>query len=464
MSFKRNIWPEAVAPFHLFAALYILGSFFIMVLQFPVVGYKIQAAELVFPLLFFSAVLRYGKTLIPSKAGPLEIFLAGYLLINIISASASGSVSALLESLGRGYLILVFYCFYAFAARESKAAEKVIPAAFLTGALVSATAGIAGWLLASAGHPNFAVRTYVDYPYLGTLYRASGFTPGMTMLLSLLLFPLLYLWRRLLRKGRSKPVFERVALAVLLTCALLTFSKTLILLGLSFLLTWSFPHARFSRAVSMTAVIVTALLFWTGTHFIFTSDPQTADQLQSTNYSAGEILSSPGGLAVLPTSYTALKKAAWLTGSRHPLFGTGPGEFNRALPGLKAVGQFPSHLPDYDPHSTWLGAFAETGIPGLLMTILLWIYWARLFYRQRHQVLKHPVLLPIGIFLLATLIESVALDIMNFRHLWVLLGVACGWLLGKLTPSHRDSENQPINPRPPTTAGGNQPINQSTAY
>ncbi|MGB3802230.1 MAG: hypothetical protein WA952_20580, partial [Lewinella sp.] len=95
-------------------------------------------------------------------------------------------------------------------------------------------------------------------------------------------------------------------------------------------------------------------------------------------------------------------------------FGVGPGQFQYHTEALEATGQYPTHFGRVNPHSAWTGAFAETGLLGLLGLILL---VASLFHYRPGQWTVPAVLL------LLFLIASIFKDVMNFRGLWVLIGL-----------------------------------------
>lgn len=402
---------------HVLAGIYIAATFFIMVLRFPVVGYKVQPAELAFLPLLAVCGFRYGWQLLPGRLGWLEWALLAYIAVNFISAIGAGSFSALMDSLGRAYLVLVFYCFYAFTRREGKRAVRTVEWAFLIGGALSATAGLTGWVAAMAGYPNFAVRLYEDYPYLGTVYRTAAFTPGMSMLISLLLFPLLLAYARA-RENKS-PVYYGLFLLIA-ACALLNFSKTLLLASLGLFLIRYKDLPKTKKAALVALAICT---FFFLSEWVLLPSGQAGQRLHSKIYSSGEAYGTIGGYTIIGSSYLALQKAALALGLQHPILGVGPGEFPRYLPELKDRGLYPAHIPDFDPHSTWLGAFAELGVVGLLtLSVLVFCF----IHEIGDAIRKDVFLLALSLFLLFTLAESLLLDVLNFRHLWVLLGCGLG--------------------------------------
>jgi len=130
----------------------------------------------------------------------------------------------------------------------------------------------------------------------------------------------------------------------------------------------------------------------------------------------------------------ATKRAGIAIGSGYPYLGVGPGGFNAALSEARASGTFPLHLPDYDPRSTFTGAFAETGLIGfVLLLVLLYALW----YMSTALVEPRDVECVVA-FLLFLLIGSVSLDVTNHRYLWVAVGIVYG-----LSPSQNGAVRLP---------------------
>lgn len=121
-------------------------------------------------------------------------------------------------------------------------------------------------------------------------------------------------------------------------------------------------------------------------------------------------------------SYLLLKRFAWETWTHHPWIGLGLGQF----PGVVAQAFQDGRIHAYysvgaDPHNTWLGSLAETGLFGFLGTVIWWVVivtsWAKsratLEPSQRWRV-DAPFA---GLAGLA--INSLHVDIMHFRFVWL---------------------------------------------
>ena len=126
------------------------------------------------------------------------------------------------------------------------------------------------------------------------------------------------------------------------------------------------------------------------------------------------------------SNYLFAKRCALAIGRQNPVMGVGPGNFNQALDNLdedQLTGLI--KLKNFDPHSTYFGGFAETGIIGLLSILLLFYFALR---KMNSLLVRTPkavwycLLVAIQIFL----IEGISTDIMNFRNLWVILGIISG--------------------------------------
>ena len=319
----------------------------------------------------------------------------------------------------------------AFIRYETKIPDRVefLVKSWTAGAIVMAVVTLIGVAVALAGWNNPLVVIYENYPYFGTVIRAKGFTGGANSLVYVCLLPLLYRYRRFRLRGKGLGWL----MALLAVCAA-TISKDLLLVGLGLVLVDPYISGRF-RPFKVVMITAAALCLWFGTHYIVQRpNDVTGTYLEGTQYTSERVVYRTDAVQLLETSYTALKKAGVSVALKYPLAGVGPGRFNYALPREKSLGNYPEHLPDYDPHSTWIGGFSETGLPGGLSLLLL--AGATIWYTRGGAVVESVRLSsyypPIRVFILMLLIASVSMDVMNFRHLWVPVGLLFGvTLLGR---------------------------------
>ena len=390
---------------------------FTRVWLWPVVKASVQPAELLFIPLGLAAMVHYGKKLIPERK--LALPLLAYLLANLAAALASGQRTALLETLGRGYLLGMFLIVWTHVRTVGPTLQSRVMKIWQIGAAMLALLALAGYLLALLGWPNESVQVYRNYPYFGTVLRAVGLNGSGGMLVVVLLVPCLWSWYEWRNQGKSGAY---LLLFLLVVC--LSLSKEIVLLGLGLFLLEPRVQAMASWKKNLL-IGVTATFFLLATHWIILpSGPIKSSYLGGTQYSTEKVVLQWGSIQVVESTYWALKRASWLIGWHNLPVGVGPGYFNAALEKLKKNGLYPAHLPNYDPHFTWGGAWAETGLLGFLALVYLSL-------RGRAQWLKaatptsavHQVL---SIFLLLLLICSMSMDVMNFRHLWLVgaLGLA----------------------------------------
>jgi O-antigen ligase len=115
----------------------------------------------------------------------------------------------------------------------------------------------------------------------------------------------------------------------------------------------------------------------------------------------------------------------------HPLLGVGPAR-------AAAQAGWPSATDpvfDWDAHSTVLDVAATTGVPALLCLVALLALVLRSGWRAPREATQVALLCG----LLATLFDAITVDVEDFRHLWLLLGLTSAqrWL-------------RPAQPREPT--------------
>lgn len=401
--------------------LYLFLSPFNRVFNLPWVEFKIQPTEFLFLLLFpvWHAAFRWKWT--PPRLLALPIGI--YLFINLISAAHSRQISAVLEALGRVYLVVLFGIIVAYIREKKEEGLEKAARAWLYGSLLTALLSLLGYAAASLGYENASVRFYENYPYLGDAIRAAGFTGSPKMLFFVLLFPTLYAWLKGRRGEISWLVFSILIFALTLTLAkeLLIFALGLVLID---------PKSQhWPRSWKIGLSISFALIFWLGTHYVILfQQPIEKSYLADANYTSQEVILEIKGLQVVETSYIAIKKANWIMGLRHFWLGVGQGESGKYLPEMQEEGVYPSHLPAYDPHSSWMGAFSETGFLGFLSLLLLIGSFAWSFNLLSEKSQYQPVTLSALIFLLVILICSAGFDAMNLRPLWIALGLTAGQL------------------------------------
>ena len=119
-------------------------------------------------------------------------------------------------------------------------------------------------------------------------------------------------------------------------------------------------------------------------------------------------------------SYGLLKRIAWEAWRAHPWVGNGLDEFPSAVATAFQEGRI--HYPSADPHSTWGGALAETGLIGVLGLAGFWgvlLGGAREAKRRDMLARDQWQIRALHAGLVGLLVNSLHVDIMHFRFLWV---------------------------------------------
>ncbi len=334
-----------------------------------------------------------------------------HLVIVITSAMLAGG-EAYAGAVARVYLVgLAFVA----AAYRSSYGDKLLWKWWRHTGLVVAMAGIAGYLAVVFGAQDALRWTgyFPDYPYFGEVYRLRGPASVYGMLYMLLLPALLSYYQRW-RKGRGR---KWPVILILLAC-LLTFSKENLLFPIGALLL-EMKYRPCRRVVLGTMAASLTLILFLLTHFLII--PPGA----SIGSYLGEVSFGMGEWRIGESVYVPIKRAAWNLWRDHPWFGIGPGRFAT----LSVTALPPTDLPvdfgPFDPHGTWTGALAETGILGLVTLgggalVHAW------YVRSRSAGNVVPTLLVL--FLIASFFR----DVEGYRILWILGG------LGLVGRSHAD--------------------------
>ncbi len=408
-------------PVLLFA--YVLSLAFQDFMRFSTMFRKVQLPEILFLLLALSfpfAYLRQYK--FDRKDRFLGASLGIYWLANVVSSVMSGKFSAIAESCGRLYLILLFgmATLYFSALSKTVLREKTIHASIVLGVILSLT-GIGGIVAHFCGFPSILVGVSEDYPYFGTVYRAQGFTHTPAMLVSLLSFTGIIAYTEGGKNGLSqKTIF---ALILMIIAAILTFSRSITFLFWGLSLIFLFKKWGYSRKIFLATAVLMTLFITIGTHFIFISKTSPdLPALYASPFTSNRILAEQGSFMALETSYLAIKRASIAIWQTQPIFGIGTGNFVDGMKQMQNAGVYPQKLPIYEAHSTYLGTLAENGIFAagavLIFFALLWTQVQRVadFKMDNFSV-------ALAVCLLSVFIESIALDTMNFRHYWLLFAL-----------------------------------------
>lgn len=408
-------------------ALYLLALPFTKEVGWPE-GLPMTLPELVFLLCLPAGLLLFFRSRpAPLRWLPLDTVLVALLGITIVTATVHPTAAAWQEVAIRGYLLLV-YGLARLAIAVTRAPAPTVERGFrLLGGAAVGTVAIS-WLLWGAydgAGLELAEPKYL--PGRGTVWRMEAFTMSPNQLASLLSLCALVVLATLVDR-REKEWPSRILLLLLVAALLSTFSKSLVLFAAAvfILLSIQLPLPTAARRLLRGSAVAMALFFvFTTSFLVLRKEAPDLESVLQQNYVTGETTALGPERLLAETVNIRLKKVAWQAFREHPFSGIGPGNFRQALPGYQERGSYPADKPLYDPHSSWFGSLAELGSVGLLAVGLLFGF----LFREgrngkekgggREAALRAALL----VFFLQLAVDGWAMDVLNFRHFWVAMGV-----------------------------------------
>lgn len=407
--------------------IWIFSIGFIYLLDVPYLKMKVQLPELLVLLMLGIWLWSRQKAFWPPQKEQAADFRRFYafegatmlwLFIALAASLKHPTRAAFLENMGYAYLFLSSLLVQWWL-HQGKNRLRFFQQSFIQLGIILAVLNIAIFGLYTLGWtPVSPLVESKTFPVLGELPRVLGWMPSANLLANLMAL----CWWMALSEGTSSGKYA--ASLLILVGLVLTFSKSLlIIVPLGFFLwiknrrTAGKRSLRFSGAI----VIFSAVCYLFFTHALVQPKSEPIDA--SSSYLTGQILAETRHSYFLETSYLRLKKMQLQAVSENPVLGVGPGNFNAFLQKAKEEELYPEHLTAYDPHSTLGGTLAEMGILGFL-ALLIWIFV--IFRMLKVLVEKKEVpgiywALAVYIFFLG--IEMLTTDVLNFRHLWVCLGM-----------------------------------------
>ena len=407
--------------------IYILLCGFQNILHLPLLEEKLQVSDLWFLVILFQLAYSW-KTfhLVFTKLSSFKfirfygILLIAFLSINFISCLVNFSTGGLLDCIGKLYLVSMHVVFIACCVvLNSSNPQGRIFRAFIHLAVIISVIGLIGWILSICGIENLTTEIYKGYPYFGDAHRIRAFSPTASFYISIVsigiasaLYEFIFLSKR--------NVYGFLALLMSLV-AVLCFTKSFLFIILIWILFFLFKiQATFKYMLFITVVFLAAHL--AATHFLFISKNQFNNlSLLNGPFASGEILYKSNEFAIAASSYYQLKKTSWKIFATNPWWGIGPGNFNHEIANLKMQGNYPVQLSNYDPHSTILGALAETGLFGFLILIVMVIFYLNCL--SWYQIKKNPITFLLLVLVLIIGAEGLSMDVLNFRHYWIVLSL-----------------------------------------
>ncbi|MBK9719114.1 MAG: O-antigen ligase family protein [Saprospiraceae bacterium] len=378
--------------------------------------------EFIFILLGFCFIAQINDfNIIDYKLNYLDATIGLLIIIYGIGAMMSIDKNAIVEWVGLIYLVAFYIIVKWMILRDSDRTIRYLIYGLSIAGGITTILGIIGVIQAYGEHiSNRFAWYYIDYPYFGNVTRARGLMGTPEMMAHVISISIL------LKLGYYKAKhFERwwwnIIILLEVIGLLLTSSKTIFILIL--ILSLFIFIKKKNKGFRALFGMISALLFFIyiiGTHFVVRPKlDSSGESIWTKNFMNQTSISDVWELE--KTNYFELKKLAIKVGLSQPLFGISGTSFNeyQKMNGLNNSN--PSSI-NYDPHCTYLGAFAGYGFPGLVICCGLFILLIKIAARayRKNPTTKHLLLFLIIIFLS---IEGINTDILNFRLLWVVIAL-----------------------------------------
>ena len=417
--------------------LYIILLPFTNLLRIPLLGKKIQLPEIVFLSILVITLFNYKtflKTVFPFKYGDLLLLLLPFSYL--VSGNFSFYSITLNEFFGLSYLVVLFWiCRWVFLEEVDHLPSYTFKY-FNYCSLTAAIPAIIGWALAWAGMESLLVRpSDIYYPYLGNIPRGQGFTQTPGMLITILGICFILKIVELDNKQKISK-WDGIMLLILTLGMVTTLAKSMLLIfgaalfyfikrpTLSVTSILRLSKSKIGKRIMTTLIIVLVGGGLLGTH-VFILKNRTLEE-GMVQYSEYPSVIENKYLVIKGTIYWSLKKAAISIGQNAGMTGIGVGKFPERLAQAQSEGKYPEQLLIGDPHCTYTGLYVEMGWLGLLLMIVLGGYIVLTLMEWKLEDNFGAGL--ISLFFLMFL-ESISVDILNFRHYWIILAIYAAYHL-----------------------------------
>ena len=392
--------------------------------NWPELPFNARLADVAF--LALAVAIAFGGGLRWPRLHRLDASVAGYLLGSVVATLTSPEPrGSAVELIRHAYLVSIYVVIA--AATRTGYAKTVGLGLALSGAGI-AIVGLAltvitiltGFAIPGAGD-------IMTLPYVGSVLRLRAFTASEAMLACILALALPFA----IVRASERAIHWGITSALMIAAAFLTFSHSVagVLVGSLVAARPWLRQRRWMWRGAIAAVVFGVLLFnFAATISIRAIGSGAIRDQGDYSYGVDAGRTTVGGVEVeyAVISYFRLKEIAWDAFESHPITGAGLDRFHALTAAAYAEGRLPSHYQTTDPHSTFLGRLAETGLAGTIPLIALWIgifITARELLRRRTD----PALaLALFAAMCGILVDTMNADVMNFRFLWVALGLLRG--------------------------------------
>ncbi|MBK6545653.1 MAG: O-antigen ligase family protein [Saprospiraceae bacterium] len=423
-----------------FIGIYCFLCGFPNLLHLPFFIDRVQLSELWFlgMLLYFTINFKQYRSVLYSLFAnkPIKnitIIACLYIFINSIAVLNSFTLNGVLEIIGKLYLLVVLIIILCFCALcNSNELIKTIRISIYGVGITMTVLGLIGWIASIYGFHNDTTEIYLNYPYFGDTHRLRVFTTTPSMYISIINICIVFNLTDYLFFSNNR---NYLWLSMFFTLvAVLSFTKSFLFIAIAWIILYLYKYYKSKTLIGFLFLATTMLHFFL-THFLFLKNEKLNDQnFMESPFSSNEILYTFPSNTIVGSGYFQFKKTASYLFFHHPFLGIGPGNYNQEVALLKKQGLYPQHLPAYDPHSTYFGMLAETGFLGLLILISFgFSIWQII---KQSMPYKDPRSFMFFLLFWIVLAESISMDVMNFRHYWILFAAIIFYDYSRRKPLH----------------------------
>jgi len=402
--------------------------------QFPYpFGKKIQYSDLFFLILFLAFIISYFKTRMEWVKTYLYIPICLYFLMHVFSMFNSTSVlKSLLEITGVIYLIAIFFLVNNLVNNRDILHKVLISWMLALGiVLICGLIGLAevyifqkesSLFMLSYPAPERHKLIHRMIPRVISTLRS----PDMLMSYFVVSAGLLIGFFESTENKKIKTSIITL-LGLLLFVALFTTSRGVLALLVCFFIATAVFKERKNLCLIMTRYLLIIMIAGFFSLFIILTIWAPSKIAVSDSAIAGERNLS---IDFHRTNKFYYYKYALSMIKEHPFIGIGSGNFNKSL--KEYYFKNPKRDPyfkdfiTYDPHSTFFGLGAETGLIGLISffgIILLFLKYMFDIYKNSEDRYMANIALGIMASVIGILVQAITMDVQNLRFLWFVLGL-----------------------------------------
>lgn len=398
-----------------------------MGVDWPQLPFNAHLTDVAFAAAAIAVILEHAPWSRP-RLTALDLAVIGYIAGSVPAVLFSPDQRAGAIELVRQLYLVVVYVVIVMAVRQGFV-RTIATGLALSGAVLAAVGLIAFafYAVSGVGLPIFT--PVMTLPYIGDTVRLSPLTTTPAMFACVLAMSLPF---AALHPFVSASRPRSIAAGVMFGAgALLTYSHSIAGVAVSSVIAaWRSIRSNVplrTAAVALTAVIVLALNFAASVSIRSIGGASWRDQTVF-QYGIDSGVANVLGVSVeyQTMSYLRIKQVAMDVFRSYPMTGIGLDRFHHATQVAAAQGRLTPTYRNVDPHSTFFGRFAETGLIGGLTLIVLWITIAVTVDRLLAEDRDHWIVIAVTAGIVGTLINTMNADVMNFRFLWVALGLVRG--------------------------------------